>query len=842
MSISIEIIEKPVIPQLISEPQPESHPEQESKSEAISMDDVRIYYGTSGRYLEITPVVKDHFFSGETGVIAIPARDVNREILFSNFISLGIKHILVIHNSAVWTFPHNLQVLYSVKSKTALSKLITQQNDHALVETVESSTYALLHSPLIPAELINHLKTNLKEATKESANEYNVLYTPDITWLQTPLLDMMPIPVMSIEDRTPKASLSELKDVHKLVVSSLDRETEYSYLRNKTSRSISPIPLTIGSRYFNQNRTKRRERPIVNSEAKTISVTETEVEPSTHNIIVPNGQSVAGSSSSSLRSSPTLHLSPPLSIPPPAPKNKPTYVVPSIPSIDGARIYYGLEGRYLEITQVVNDHFYSAESGTIAIPSRDVNREILFSNFISLGIKHIVVIHDSIVWTFPHNIQVLYSVKSKKALSKLIKQSDAPDLAHEIQSKTYALLHAPLVPEDTINHLKTNLKEATKESANEYNVLFKPHITWLRTPLLDMMPVPVIPVEARIPRVTLAELNDPRKIVTHSATSKTDTEPTVAYIANKGSVVLPVIPLTVDSRHIHKQIVDRAGEHARSVGLNPEFEPVIVTSAGDYSGSSLSSMMTLTRKPITLATSSQTMSRTISDSENTVAPITPHSILHAKLLARYPSTTATSVFTQQTYNEIWRVIRTSLVLKYGKFDMTPDNNQYLLKTIKPTNNVIYMAQDQYGIEALTIASILNDDHKLAVFCPEGWYKFIDTNRAQNGYRFAINGLDIERILNVEQTAYLDMVTSQLQPIINGLYMGKNTLIIECAGSSVGILGSHLRETLLGSVERVIMKIVRYNPMIEAEIGAILATLGFTLTKTRETYQIWRKIA
>lgn len=806
------------------------------------MDDVRIYYGTSGRYLEITPVVKDHFFSGETGMIAIPARDVNREILFSNFISLGIKHILVIHDSIVWTFPHNMQVLYSVKLKTALSKLITQQNDPALVETVKSSTYALIHAPLVPTEIIDQLKSNLKEATKESANEYNMLYKPDITWLQTPLLDMMPIPVLSIEDRTPKASLSELMDVHKLVVSSLDSETQYSYLRNKTSRSISPIPLTIGSRYFNQNRTKRRERPIVNSEAKTISVTETETEPepSTCNIIIPNDQSVAGSSSSSLRSLPTLHLSPPLSIQP-VPKNKPMYVIPSVPSIDGARIYYGLEGRYLEITQVVNDHFYSAESGTIAIPSRDVNREILFSNFISLGIKHIHVIHDSVVWTFPHNLQVLYSVKSKKALSKLIKQSDAPDLAHEIQSKTYALLHAPLVPEDTINHLKTNLKEATKESANEYNVLFKPHITWLRTPLLDMMPVPVIPVEARIPRVTLAELNDPRKIVTHSATSKTDTEPTVAYIANKGSVALPVISLTVDSRHIHKQIVEHAEEHARSIGISTEFEPVIVTNAGDYSGSSLSNMMKLTREPITLGTSSQTMTRTISDSENTVTPITPHSIVHSKLLARYPSTTATSVFTQQTYNEIWRVIRTSLVLKYGQFNMTPDNNQYLLETIKPTNNVIYMAQDQYGIDALTIASILNDDHKLAVFCPEGWYKFIDTNRAQNGYHFAINGLDIGRISNMEQTAYLDMVTAQLQPIINGLYRGKNTLIIECAGSSVGILGSHLRETLLGSVERVIMKIVRYNPMIEAEIGGILATQGFTLTKPRETYQIWRKI-
>jgi len=837
MSISIQIIEKHNIQSLV----PEREPEHESKSEAITMDDVRVYYGTSGRYLEITPVVNEHFFSTETGMIAIPSRDVNREILFSNFISLGIKHILVIHDSIIWTFPHNIQVLYSVKSRTALSKLITQRNDPTLIQTIESSTYARLHAPLVPHEIINELKTNLKQATKESANEYNVRYKPDITWLQTPLLDMMPIPVLSIEDRTPKASLSDLKDVHKLIVSSLDRETEYSYLHNKTSRSISPIPLTIGSRYFNQNRTKRRERPIVKPEAKTISVTETETEtetetqPSTRDVIIPDYQSVVGSSSSSLRLLPTLHLSPP------APKNKSEYVVPSVPSIDGARIYYGLEGRYLEITQVVNDHFYSTESGMIAIPSRDVNREILFSNFISLGIKHILVIHDSVVWTFPHNIQVLYSVKSRTALSKLIKQSDDPDLAQKIQSNTYALLHAPLVPEDTINHLKTNLKEATKDSANEYNVLFKPSVTWVRTPLLDMMPVPVIPVEARIPKVTLAELNDQRKMVTHSATSKTDTEPTVAYIMNKGSVALPVIPLTVDSRHIHKQIIQQSEEHARSIGISTGFEPVIVTNAGDYSGASLYNVIKTTREPVTLVTSSHAIGRTISEREHTVLPITPHSIVHSKLLARYPSTTTTSVFTQQTYNEIWRVIRTSLVLKYGQFNMTPDNNQYLLETIKPTNNVIYMAQDQYGIEALTIASILNDDHKLAVFCPTGWYKFIDMNRAQNGYRFAVNSLDIESISNMGETAYLDVIISQLQPIINGLYRGRNTLIIECAGSSIGILTSKLQDELLGTIERVIIKMVRYNPIIESEICGILATKGFTLTKTKETYQIWRKM-
>ena len=197
-------------------------------------------------------------------------------------------------------------------------------------------------------------------------------------------------------------------------------------------------------------------------------------------------------------------------------------------------------------------------------------------------------------------------------------------------------------------------------------------------------------------------------------------------------------------------------------------------------------------------------------------------VVHNKIVARLG---AIDKINQRAVNDIWRVIRTNLTLMNGRFNMTPDSQQYLLETIKPTNKVIYICNDPHGIDALTVASILNNELELLVITNNRTHtKTILQNRDANHF-----------IFNVHQISEEEPVVSSLNDIYPIDY---RTLIVEYNNPFYSIIVRDV--SILTSIQRVIIRKMSADISKALYIQNILKTAGLALTRNARMYEVWKR--
>ena len=465
------------------------------------------------------------------------------------------------------------------------------------------------------------------------------------------------------------------------------------------------------------------------------------------------------------------------------------------------QILYGADTTYLDITPVILEKFVSDHS--ITIVARDVNREILFSDPLPKKLKNIVIYDGACVWIVPHNIRTTYSLISKTCSNRLVIKEEDPETIIKLLGAVYGKLNRSFASDDIIASIMSNSKYGTRELSRELNTIYKANITSYLKSGGDIFNIEGSDYDGYGAYVEEYKVPDPANDI----------------ISFKTSTRLPVIPPTYNPEYLRKSLITNellSGNFSRSSHLTQDI----------YDGYDVSIQNNdiLIEQP-SYSPSAPVPTMTSITTASLLPQISAHinqQVVHNKIVARLG---AIEKMNQRAVNDIWRVIRTNLTLMNGRFNMTPDSQQYLLETIKPTNKVIYMGNDPHGIDALTIASILNNELELLVVTGSRAHtKTILQNRDANHF-----------IFNVHQLSEEEPVVSSFKDIYPIDY---KTLIVEYNDPFYSIIVRDV--SILTSIQRVIIRKMSADISKALYIQSILKTAGLTLTRNARMYEVWKR--
>jgi hypothetical protein len=437
------------------------------------------------------------------------------------------------------------------------------------------------------------------------------------------------------------------------------------------------------------------------------------------------------------------------------------------------QILYGAGSTYLDVTPVILEKFISDHS--ITIVARDVNREILFSDPLPKKLKNIVIYDGACVWIVPHNIRTTYSLISKTCSNRLVNKEEDPSIISDILDSTYGKLNRSFASDDIIAAIMSNSKYGTRELSRELNRIYKANITSYLKSGGDIFNIDGSDYDGYGAYVEEYKAHDSANDI----------------ISFKAFTRLPVIPPTYNPEYLRKRQIENDIPSEQTI-----YSPSV---------------------PVPTMTSITTASLLPQNSAHI-----NQQVVHNKIVARLG---AIDKINQRAVNDIWRVIRTNLTLMNGRFNMTPDSQQYLLETIKPTNKVIYICNDPHGIDALTVASILNNELELLVITNNRTHtKTILQNRDANHF-----------IFNVHQISEEEPVVSSLKDIYPIDY---RTLIVEYNNPFYSIIVRDV--SILTSIQRVIIRKMSADISKALYIQNILKTAGLALTRNARMYEVWKR--
>lgn len=477
------------------------------------------------------------------------------------------------------------------------------------------------------------------------------------------------------------------------------------------------------------------------------------------------------------------------------------------------RIFYGFTSKYLDITPVVIDKYVSETTNNIVIIARDANREILFGNPVPDVYKHIVIIDNSMAWIFPHNIKVQYSIENHKALSPIIESTNDIIFIASVLNNTYAILNKRIIDSSLEKSIYDNPKWATKLIAKTQEDLCNSELKHLKDDISE-------------------NYFNIDKTYTAYNTSYYDDKPIPKKITFIASAPINTIPLTYPKRALFNP-------NNRHIVLDPSGTSILTT----YNN------IASVKIPIDTAVLSKSASQlnkniyNLSMESHKSIPYLAtsiHSIIHNKILLKYPSAIQSGAFSKSFYNEILRIISTTITLNSGAFNRYSLEYHYLLETIKPFTKAIYLGTDTHGIQSIIISSLLNSSKDLLTL-NDGAINLIKSNRDANGYLFDIFGI-------VKYDSILDKLLEKINKFCNTeestehlVHSNIITLILHPTNNVSSLLFNTMFNSAFHNIHRIIIN--KHN-VSKTHYDLIIHSLydkGYNVTKINNNYSILRRI-